>query len=54
MGVKIPILSLAIFAGMSEFGGDLKESIFFNVFYFSMCYVTDAEGIVFIFIMPFN
>ena len=49
MGVKIPT-----FGGMSEFGGDLKESIFFNVFYFSMCYVTDAEGIVFIFVMSFN
>ena len=49
------ILSLTIFVEISEFGEDLEQSSFLNIFfYFTMCYVTEAEGIAFIFIMAFN
>ena len=48
------VLSLTIFVWMSEFGEDLEESSLFNSFSISVCYVTEAEGIAFIFIMAFN
>ena len=47
IGVKMLKLTLSIFAWICEFGEDLEESI-------SMCYVTEVESIVFIFIMGFN
>ena len=55
IGMKMSILSLTIFVGTSEFGENLEESKLFNCFfYFSMCYVTEAEDVAFIFIMGFN
>ena len=54
IGVKMLILSLTIFVWMSEFGEDLEESSLFNSFSISVCYVTEAEDIAFIFIMAFN
>ena len=53
-GEKISILSLIIFVGMSEFGEDLEESSFLNSFSGSVCYVTEAGGIFYVFIMTFN
>ena len=44
------ILYLTIFVGMSEFGEDLEE---LSLFYFSMCYISKAEGIAFIFIIEY-